>query len=112
MLDKIDRTRGHIKNIDAQLLKTLGMAKAPLAYIIRENMAVRPHQAGRPSGWLHHGAGRVGCMNAPHSYVYREDNIAIWDVIRDSISILLGQEVGETLQWIGSLHCLDVTLLR
>jgi hypothetical protein len=34
ILDKIDRIRGHIEDIDSQLLKTLGRAGSPLAYVV------------------------------------------------------------------------------
>jgi hypothetical protein len=33
-LKKIDQIREHIENLDAHLLKTLGMAKTPLAYVV------------------------------------------------------------------------------
>jgi hypothetical protein len=42
-LDKIDRIRSHIEDIDAQLHKTLGMAKVPLAYVVRDSVLVQPH---------------------------------------------------------------------
>jgi hypothetical protein len=37
ILDRVERICIHIEDIDAQLLKTLGMAKTPLAYVVRED---------------------------------------------------------------------------
>jgi hypothetical protein len=42
-LDKIKQIQGHIEDIDAQLLKMLGMVKASLAYITREDVIVLAH---------------------------------------------------------------------
>jgi hypothetical protein len=56
-LDKVDRIRQHIEDIDAQLLKMLGMTKMPLAYVIREQVAVM----------LYYGTRRDGGMYAPYS---------------------------------------------
>jgi hypothetical protein len=49
-LDKIERIRGHIEDIDAQLLKTLGMAKTPLAYVVREDGVVAAHNTDPSNG--------------------------------------------------------------
>jgi hypothetical protein len=83
-LDKIDRIRGHIKDIDAQLLKTLGMEKAPLAYVVRENDVVAAHNTDPSNGYATVQEEMVARM--PHTHPsYREDNIAVWDILRDSI---------------------------
>jgi hypothetical protein len=83
-LTKIDRIRGHIEDIDAQLLKTLGMGKTPLAYVIRENEAVLAHNIDPPMGYNTIQEEMVARM--PHTHpAYREDNIAVWDILRDSI---------------------------
>jgi hypothetical protein len=52
VLDKIDRIKAHIKDIDAQLLRTLGMAKGPLAYVLRENVDVIAHQLDPSDGYI------------------------------------------------------------
>jgi hypothetical protein len=52
VLDKVDRIRAHIEDIDAQLLRTLGMAKAPLAYVVREDADVIAHQLDPSDGYL------------------------------------------------------------
>jgi hypothetical protein len=83
-LDKIDRIREHIEDIDAQLLKTLGMAKAPLAYVVREGVAVLAHNLDPLEDYITVQEEMVARM--PHTHLaYREDNIAVWDIIRDSI---------------------------
>jgi hypothetical protein len=83
-LDKIDRIRNHIEDIDAQLLKTLGMAKAPLAYVVRDLVNVPPHANDPSTGYTTVQEEMVARM--PHTHnSYREDNIAVWDIIRDSI---------------------------
>jgi hypothetical protein len=83
-LDKIDRIRGHIEDIDAQLLKTLGMARTPLAYVIRENEAVSAHNLDPSTRYTTVQEEMVARM--PHTHpAYREDNIAVWDILRDSI---------------------------
>jgi hypothetical protein len=80
-LDKIERIRGHIEDIDAQLLKTLGIGKTPLTYVIREHEAVLAHNIDPPAGYNAIQEERVARM----SPAYCEDNIAIWDIVRDSI---------------------------
>jgi hypothetical protein len=83
-LDKIDRIRSHIEDIDAQLLKTLGMAKTPLAYVVRAEVLVQPHAQDPSNGYPTVQEEMVARM--PHTHpAYREDNIAVWDIIRDSI---------------------------
>jgi hypothetical protein len=83
-LDKIDRIRAHIEDIDAQLLKTLGRAKTPLAYVVRTNEIVLAHNADPSGGYNTVQEEMVARM--PHTHPsYREDTIAVWNVIRDSI---------------------------
>jgi hypothetical protein len=86
-LDKIERIRGHIEDIDTQLLKTLGMAKAPLAYITREIVNVQAHNTDPPMNYTTDSAGPEELVaRMPHTHpAFREDNIAVWDIIRDSI---------------------------
>jgi hypothetical protein len=43
ILEKIDQIRAQIQNIDSHLLKTFGMAKTPLSYIIRVDTMVPPN---------------------------------------------------------------------
>jgi uncharacterized membrane protein YgcG len=84
MLDKIERIRGHIEDIDAHLLKTLGMAKTPLAYVVREHELVLAHNLDPSNGYNTVQEEMVARM--PHTHpAYREDNIAVWDIIRDSV---------------------------
>jgi hypothetical protein len=80
MLDKIERIRGHIEEIDAQLLKTLGMAKTPLAFVVRESEHVLAHNLDPSNGYNTVQEEMVAPM--PHTHpAYREDNIAVWDII-------------------------------
>lgn len=83
-LDKIDHIWGHISIFDAlQLFNTLDMAKAPLAYVIRENVDVAAHQSDPPKEHITVQEELVARM--PHTHTaYREDNIAVWDILRDS----------------------------
>ena len=83
-LDKIDKIRVHIEDIDAQLLKTLGMAKAPLAYVVRQDVNVLPHAVNPFDEYATMQEEMV--VRMPHTHnSFREDNIAVWDIIRDSI---------------------------
>jgi hypothetical protein len=80
----LDRIRAHIEDIDAQLLRTLGLAKAPLAYVVREDADVIAHQLDPSDGYLTVQEELVARM--PHTHTaYQEDNIAVWDIIRTSI---------------------------
>jgi hypothetical protein len=84
ILTKIDRIRSHIEDIDAQLLKTSGMAKTPLAYVVRNDVNVLPHNTD-PSG-DYNTVQEEMVARMPHTHTaFREDNIAVWDIIRDSI---------------------------
>jgi hypothetical protein len=42
VLEWIDQNRDHIENIDSHLLKTLGMAQTPLAYVVRAAKTIIP----------------------------------------------------------------------
>jgi hypothetical protein len=67
MLDKIERIRGHIKDIDTQLLKMLGMAKVPLMYVVKENVTIlAPNED--PSNGYSMVAGRDGGWDATYSH--------------------------------------------
>jgi hypothetical protein len=83
-LDKVDRIRQHIEDIDAQLLKTLGMAKTPLADVVREQVAVTPSNADPSTNYTIVQEEMVARMPHTHS-AYGEDNTAVWDIIRDSL---------------------------
>jgi hypothetical protein len=83
-LDKIDRIRSHIEDIEAQLLKTLGMAKTPLAYEVRDEVLVQLHNQDPSNRYTTVQEEMVAWM--PHTCpAYCEDNIAVWDIICDSI---------------------------
>jgi hypothetical protein len=61
------------------------MAKAPLAYVVREDVDVVPHQLDPPDGYITVQEELVARM--PHTHIaYREDNIPVWDIIRTSIN--------------------------
>jgi hypothetical protein len=84
VLKKIDRIREHIKNIDSHLLKTLGMAKVPLAYVVRATEVVPP-SAGDPSN-DYDTIQEKKVARMPHTHIaFREDNIKVWEIIRDSL---------------------------
>ena len=83
-LDKIECIQGHIEDIDAQLLKTLGMAKAPLAHVTRADITVPAHNAD-PS-YNYNTVQEEIVAGMPHIHpAYHEDNIAVWAIICDSI---------------------------
>jgi len=83
-LDKLECIQGHIEDIDAQLLKKLGMAKALLAYVTRADITVPAHNAD-PS-YNYNTVQEEMVAGMPHTHAaYREDNIAVWAIIRDSI---------------------------
>jgi hypothetical protein len=83
-LNRIDCIREHIENLDSQLLKTLGMAKTPLAYVVRSDEIV-PSIAGDPAtDYATVQEEMVAWM--PHTHVaYRDDNIKVWEIILDSL---------------------------
>ena len=41
-LDKVERILRYLKDIDAHLLKKLGMSKTTLAYVVREQVMIIP----------------------------------------------------------------------
>jgi hypothetical protein len=83
-LERIERIRDHIENIDSHLLKTLGRAKTPLAYVVRQNDAVPPSLQDPPTNYATIQEEMVARM--PHTdLAYREDNIKVWEIIRDSL---------------------------
>jgi hypothetical protein len=93
VLDKIDRIRTHIEDINAQILRTLGVAKAPLAYVVREDVDVVAHQLDPPDGYITVQEELVARM--PHNHpAYQEDNIALWDIICTSLHAM------EAFSWI------------
>jgi hypothetical protein len=84
LLERIEKIRDHIENIDSHLLKTLGMAKTPLAYVVRPEVAVTPSLQDPPNNYGTIQEEMVARM--PHTHLaYREDNIKVWEVIRDSL---------------------------
>jgi hypothetical protein len=84
VLEKVERIRDHIENLDSHLLKTLGMAKAPLAYIVRPTDVVPPSAQDLPNNYDTIQEEMVSRM--PHTHIaYRQDNIKVWEIIRDSL---------------------------
>jgi hypothetical protein len=80
ILERIEKNRDHIENIDSHLLKTLGMAKTPLAYVVRTDIAVPPSPHALPNNYGTIQEEMVARM--PHNHLaYREDNINFWEVI-------------------------------
>ena len=51
LLERIEKIRDHIENIDSHLLKTLGMAKTPLSYVVRLEVAVLPSLQDPPTNY-------------------------------------------------------------
>jgi hypothetical protein len=83
-LEKIDRIREHIENIDSQLLKTLGMAKTPLGYIVRVDVMIPPSAQDPSADYTTVQEEMIARM--PHTHTaFREDNIKVWEIIRDSL---------------------------
>jgi hypothetical protein len=84
VLARIEKIRDHIENIDSQLLKTLGMARTPLAYVVREDAVVPPSAQNPSNGYATVQEEMVARM--PHTHIaYREENIKVWEIIRDSL---------------------------
>jgi hypothetical protein len=83
-LERVERIREHIENIDSHLLKTLGMAKTPLAYVVRSEEVVPPQAHDPPTNYGTIQEEMVARM--PHMHpAYQEDNIKVWEIIRDSL---------------------------
>jgi hypothetical protein len=60
------------------------MAKAPLAYVVRDLVNVPPHAHDPSTEYATVQEEMVARM--PHTHnLYREDNIAVWDIIHNSI---------------------------
>ena len=84
VLEKVERIRDHIENLDSHLLKALGMAKAPLAYIVRPTDVVPPSAQDPPNNYDTIQEEMVSRM--PHTHIaYRQDNIKVWEIIGDSL---------------------------
>jgi hypothetical protein len=76
VLEKVKRIRDHIK--------TLGMVKAPLAYIVRPTDVVPPSAQDLSNNYDTIQEEMVSRM--PHTHIaYRQDNIKVWEMIRDSL---------------------------
>jgi hypothetical protein len=83
-LERIEKIREHIENIDAHLLKTLGMARSPLAYVVRDDVVVPPSAQDPSTDYATVQEEMVARM--PHTHLaYREDNIKVWEILRDSL---------------------------
>jgi hypothetical protein len=64
--------------------KLLGWAKAPLAYIVQDDEFVANSNVDPSNGYATVQEEMVARM--PHTHpLYREDNIAVWDILRNSI---------------------------
>jgi hypothetical protein len=84
VIERIERIRDHLENIDSHLLKTLGRAKTPLAYVVRADDTVLASQNDPPTNYATIQEEMVARM--PHTNLaYREDNIKVWEIIRDSL---------------------------
>jgi hypothetical protein len=84
VLERIEQIRDHIENLDSQLLKTLGMAKTPLAYVVRKDENVLPSNQDPSVDYPTIQEEMVAQM--PHTHIaYRQDNIRVWEIIRDSL---------------------------
>jgi hypothetical protein len=98
LLEKIERIRDHIENIDSHLLKTLGMAKTPLGYVVRTNVIVPPTAQDPPTDYATVQEEMMARM--PHTHIaFRADNIKVWEIIRDSL------HETEAFNWIKGSEC-------
>jgi hypothetical protein len=76
LLEKINRIRNHIKNIGSHLLKTLGMAKTPLSYVVRDDKTVPPSAQDPSLDYTTIQEEMV--VQMPHTHItFREDNIRV-----------------------------------
>jgi hypothetical protein len=87
VLEHIERIREHLENIDSHLLKTPGMAKTPLSYVVCINDAVLSKLATLQDPPTNYGTIQEELVaRMPHTHLaYREDNIKVWEIIRDSL---------------------------
>jgi hypothetical protein len=84
VLERIERIRNHIENLDSHLLKTLGRARTPLAYVVRIEEIVAPSLQDPSTNYATIQEEMIARM--PHTdLAYREDNIKVWEIIRDSL---------------------------
>jgi hypothetical protein len=85
VLERVERIREYIENLDSHLLKMLGMAKTPLAYVVRSEEVIPPHAHDPPANYDTIQEEMVARM--PHTHpAYREDNIKkVWESIQDSL---------------------------
>jgi hypothetical protein len=84
VIERIERIRDHIENIDAHLLKTLGMARVPLSYVVRADATVPPSAQDPATDYATVQEEMVARM--PHTHLaFRADNIRVWEIIRDSL---------------------------
>ena len=83
-LNKIYCIKNQIEDIDAQLLKNIGIAKAPLAWVVRADVSVPAHSTDPSNEYNTVHQEMVEIM--PHKHTaYREDNIDAWNIVIDSI---------------------------
>lgn len=80
-LVSVDKVRYTLDNIDNYIIKKRGVSGAPLAYVVREDVAL-PLAADDPGFGLPSHAEEM-IRRAPHTGIYYEqDNKAVWDIIR------------------------------
>jgi hypothetical protein len=84
VLERIKQIRERIENIDSHLLKTLGAAITPLAYVVRTDVHVVPSAQDPTTNYPTIQEEMVAWM--PHTHIaYLEDNTQVWEIIRDSL---------------------------
>jgi len=84
VLEQIKRIYEHIKNLDAHFLRTLGMAKTPLGYIVWEDATVVLTIQNPPGSYPTIQEEMVTRM--PHTHItFCEDNVKVWEIIHDSL---------------------------
>jgi hypothetical protein len=82
VLEKIKCIRDHIQNLDAHLLKTLGMVKTPLAYIVCEDEMVPPNAQDPSGNYSTVQEEMIALM--PHTHLaFCDDNTKVWEIIQD-----------------------------
>jgi hypothetical protein len=84
VLEKIERIRKHIETLDAHLLKTLGLAKTPLAYVVREDHTIVLGIFDPANGYETVQEEMIARCGHEHP-AFQSDNIKVWEIIRDSV---------------------------
>jgi hypothetical protein len=84
VLERIRQTHEHIENLDAHLLKTLGMTKTPLAYVTQEDKQVLLAAFDPAVDYATVQEEMIAQMDHQHA-AFRADNIKVREIIRDSL---------------------------